>query len=203
MTVKFTLISTYSSAQPDSQCRRYDKKQKTESMIPSIDYSWFMVSVDLMDVLLSLYKIHVRSKNYKVSYHFLDVTVLNSWTFYRRDYREHSIPSSNMLILQEFKLLLDETLLEGKSTVSEKSGRLSLEIIVSQFTERKTHAAKQIPRENIRDGQYHYLVVVKRGRGEKKHNKTGCGVCPVTFCCTCNVHLCLNNKNCFLGFHMA
>ena len=50
--------------------------------------------VDLMDALVTLYRIHARLKKFyhKNFYCFLDVTVVNCWLLYRRDCQSLEIP---------------------------------------------------------------------------------------------------------------
>ena len=60
------LLSTFSSASPIGTCKRYDrsKKEIVEIPCPSIvlNYNSFIGDVDLMDALVALYRISLRSK---------------------------------------------------------------------------------------------------------------------------------------------
>ena len=62
------LLSTFASAEPLSECKRYDKKRKCTIMVPcpSIvqEYNKNMEGMDLMDALVALYRIHARSKKF-------------------------------------------------------------------------------------------------------------------------------------------
>ncbi|KAK3868826.1 hypothetical protein Pcinc_025863 [Petrolisthes cinctipes] len=203
------LLSTFASVEPKSECKRYDKKKKSTVMIPCpaivLEYNKFMGGVDLMDSLLSLYRIHTRSKKYyhKLLFHFLDVTVVNCWLLYRRDCKDLGIPSRKIMMLQEFKLSLAEALLlEGKSVLVRKRGRpSSAGSIAAEFQRKKREfpATKAIPGDEIRtDGYHHYPVVMVRGRCKNPN----CKSVPVFFCNKCKVHLCITkDKNCFLEFH--
>ncbi|KAK3862225.1 hypothetical protein Pcinc_031890 [Petrolisthes cinctipes] len=203
------LLSTFASVEPKGECKRYDKKKKSTVMIPCpaivLEYNKFMGGVDLMDSLLSLYRIHTRSKKYyhKLLFHFLDVTVVNCWLLYRRDCKDLGIPSRKIMMLQEFKLSLAEALLlEGKSVLVRKRGRpSSAGSIAAEFQRKKREfpATKAIPGDEIRtDGYHHYPVVMVRGRCKNPN----CKSVPVFFCNKCKVHLCITkDKNCFLEFH--
>ena len=111
------LLSTFASAEPLGECKRYDKKEKKCIMVPYPaivhEYNQFMGGVDLMDALVALYRIHTRSKKYyhKFLFHFLDVTVVNCWLLYRRDCKDMQVPSKHVMMLQEFKLSVAEALL--------------------------------------------------------------------------------------------
>lgn len=140
-----SLLSTFASVEPMNECKRYDKKNKCTVMIPCPaivhEYNKFMGGVDLMDSLLSLYRIHTRSKKYyhKLLFHFLDVTVVNCWLLYRRHCQDLGIPSRKIMMLQEFKLFLAEALLlEGKSVLAKKRGRpSSAGSIAAEFAKKK------------------------------------------------------------------
>ena len=104
------LLSTFASAEPLSECKRFEKKKKMYNY-GSMSFNCSRVqqkhgAVDLMDALVALYRIHARSKKfyYKIFYHFLDVTVVNCWLLYRRDCQSLKIPRKNVMMLQEFKL---------------------------------------------------------------------------------------------------
>ena len=143
-----TLMSTYASAHPIGECKRYVKKEKATSMIPcpSVvkEYNLHMGGVDLMDSLISLYRIHTRSKKYyhKLVFHFADVALVNSWLLYRRDCKDLCVPSQKVMMLQEFEFSVAEALLlEGKSPQPRKGGRPSSDTTEERFTKKK----KRIP----------------------------------------------------------
>ncbi|XP_037778669.1 piggyBac transposable element-derived protein 3-like [Penaeus monodon] len=204
-----TLLSTFASAEPVWELKRYDKKAKAVVTVPCpavvTEYNKFMGGVDLMDSLISLYRIHTRSKKYyhKIFFHFLDVTVVNCWLLYRRDSSDLDIPERKVMMLQEFKLSLAESLLlEGKNPMAKKRGRPSSNGgTAAQFAKKKksSPATKPIPAEGVRtDGYHHYPVVTTRGRCKNPDCKSA----PVLYCQKCKVHLCITkDKNCFVEFH--
>ena len=204
-----TLLSTFASAEPLNECKRYDKKEKKSVIVPCPaivqEYNQFMGGVDLMDALIALYRIHYRSKKYchKFFFHFVDVTGVNCWLLYRRDCKDMEIPAKNVMKLQEFKLSLAEALLlEGKRPCRKKRGRPSNAASVSLQHDKKlksSPATKAIPSAEVRtDGYHHFADVVTRGRCKNP----GCKAAPVFFCNKCQVHFCITkNKNCFKEFH--
>jgi len=124
------------------------KKEKATSMIPcpSVvkEYNLHMGGVDLMDSLISLYRIHTRSKKYyhKLVFHCADVALVNSWLLYRRDCKDLCVPSQKVMMLQEFEFSVAEALLlEGKSPQPRKGGRPSSDTTEERFTKKK----KRIP----------------------------------------------------------
>nr|XP_037286120.1 piggyBac transposable element-derived protein 1-like [Rhipicephalus microplus] len=63
-----TLLSTFASASPEQAVKRFDKKTRTTVSIPRPAivgiYNDCMGGVDLLDMLVALYRIHVRSKKW-------------------------------------------------------------------------------------------------------------------------------------------
>ena len=98
-----TLLTSFSSAQPLGTCKRYDKKRKevAEISCPKIikTYNDEMGGVDLLDSLIALYTIHIRSHKYyhKLVFHFLDIAIVNSWLLYRRDASGLGVPNKSQL----------------------------------------------------------------------------------------------------------
>lgn len=64
-----TLLSTFASASPEQAVKHFDKKTRTTVSIPRPAivgiYNECMGGVDLMDMLVALYRIHIRSKWYR------------------------------------------------------------------------------------------------------------------------------------------
>lgn len=138
------LMSTFASAELKDNCKRFDKKTKQTITIdcPAIvkTYNKFMGGVDLMDSLIALYRIHIRSKKYyhKLFFHFIDVTVVNSWLIYRRDCENLQIPKNKIQSLQEFKMSIAEALLlEGKSNRGKKEADLLLPLLMLSLRRKK------------------------------------------------------------------
>ena len=102
-----TLLSTYESVEPTKNVERFDKKASkcVNVSCPSIvtTYNQFMGEVDLLDGVLSFYRIHIRSKKWyhKLLYHFFDIAVVQSWLLYRRDLMFLSIPEMEWIPLKE------------------------------------------------------------------------------------------------------
>ena len=89
-------------------------------------YIQFMGGVDLLDGLLSLYRIHIRSKKWyhKLLYHFFDIAVVQSWLLYWRDLKLLSIPEIEWMPLRSFKMSVANSLLmKDKSQRERTPGR--------------------------------------------------------------------------------
>jgi hypothetical protein len=60
-----------------------------------------MGGVDLLDQLISTYRILIRSKK-RMIMHFIDFTLVNSWIEYRKDCVSNGIPKKEELDLLSF-----------------------------------------------------------------------------------------------------
>ncbi|CAH1978832.1 unnamed protein product, partial [Acanthoscelides obtectus] len=85
------LASTRLGIQPSDECKRWSKKDSKYIQVarPYIvaKYNDCMGGIDLIDRMISYYRIQARSKKWtvRVIFHFFDLALANSWIFYRRD----------------------------------------------------------------------------------------------------------------------
>ncbi|KAL3246505.1 hypothetical protein MRX96_057619 [Rhipicephalus microplus] len=91
------MATTFEGASLEQVGKRFDKKTRTTVSIPRpaiVGIYNECMGDDLMDVLVALYRIHVRSKKWyrRLSFHLLDVVVLNCWLLYRRDATAANVP---------------------------------------------------------------------------------------------------------------
>ena len=83
-----TFLTSFESAYPVETVQRWDKSSKSKTDIPCPKvvqtYNKFMGGVDLLDSLIGLYRIKLRSKKFyhRIFFHFLDVSVVTSWLLY-------------------------------------------------------------------------------------------------------------------------
>lgn len=69
---------------------RFDKKTKKTVQISCLkiikEYNRHLGGVDLLDSLISRYKIKIRSKKWymRIWYHLIDITIVNAWLLYKR-----------------------------------------------------------------------------------------------------------------------
>ncbi|XP_029347808.1 piggyBac transposable element-derived protein 2-like, partial [Acyrthosiphon pisum] len=91
-----TLLSTYAGAEPKSMLKRFDRRIKSRVDVdcPFVvkEYNHFMGGVDLLDGLIGRYKIKLRSRKWYIRlwYHFIDVSIVNSWLLYKRCQHENN-----------------------------------------------------------------------------------------------------------------
>ncbi|KAH8008640.1 hypothetical protein HPB51_000351 [Rhipicephalus microplus] len=94
---------------PEPAVKRFDKKTRTTVSVPRPAiigiYNECMGGVDLLDMLVALYRIHVRSKKVyrRLFFHLLDVVVVNCWLLYLRDATAANVPCKHQMTLLTFK----------------------------------------------------------------------------------------------------
>ena len=198
-------LSTYESVNPVVHIFRFDRKAKERVNVPCPSiistYNKFMGGVDLLDSLLSLYRIHIRSKKWyhKLFFHFLDVTVVQSWLMHCRSITGNE----RKLKLREFKIIFANSLMRAGKSTSPKRGRPSLSDVEKQLQAKKRQGpAALVPTKAIRlDGLDHWPVFMENGKKERCKNP-GCEAITRIKCSKGSVNLCLTAKsNCFHFFH--
>ena len=110
-----TILTNIEAVLPTAQVRRWDRKEKKELLIdcPSavVIYNRNMGGVDLLDGLLSYYRIPVKFKKWyhHLIWHFLDVACVQAWMFYRKD-----TDAKDRMSLKTFKMSIAESLLKQR-----------------------------------------------------------------------------------------
>lgn len=85
-----TLLSTLSGKLPETEVKRFDKKNKIRNTVPCPNivgvYNKHMGGVDLLDAHIARYRVEMRSKKwyFKMFYHFFDVAMVNAWILYKK-----------------------------------------------------------------------------------------------------------------------
>ena len=108
-------MSKHLGAQLGTQARRWSKKDKEFILIdrPQLveEYNAHMGGVDLMDMLLSTYRIRQRSLKFymHIFYYPVGVSVANAWLRYRRHMDQDKIPRKKQLTLMNFSTEIAES----------------------------------------------------------------------------------------------
>lgn len=200
------LVSSYSAVEPMGECRRYSASDKRFISIPRPEvvalYNKHMGGVDLVDMLIELYRINFRSKKWymRIVYWCLAVGVVNGWLLYRRHMLQRK-EKPKLTLLQFQSHIAAGLTMAGKDILSQRkrgrpNGQTTEELSSPKTIKRKVSV---IPIQDIRlDGINHLPnMVEKKGR---------CKVCIKSTtqieCMKCRVKLCLTaKKNCFHAFH--
>jgi hypothetical protein len=211
-----TFLSTLVGSQPAGEVTRWSKKDRCHEQIPSPKvvqvYNKHMGGVDLLDSLVGLYRIRIRSKKWyhRICFHLFDLTVVNAWLLYRRQLsvrRANSSPGRMVAMrLHDFKAAVAQALCkEGVEfeANSRKRGRPSADteaVIGSPSAAKRCRPTVQAPCSDVRlDYIGHWPKWVTRRATCKAPKCTGTSR---VICTKCKVHLCFNpNKDCFTVYH--
>ncbi|CAF4312456.1 unnamed protein product, partial [Rotaria magnacalcarata] len=93
-------------------------------------YNQHMGGVDLIDMLISLYRIDGHSRKYytKIIFHLIDLSIANGWLLYRRHCSQLNTHKRDTMSLLSFRISVAETMLKSAPpTPSTKRGRPSLD----------------------------------------------------------------------------
>ena len=159
-----------------------------------------MGGIDLCDSLSSLYKYPIKSHRWYlyIFYHLCQVTLVNSWLIYRRDYDHlHGQTNNKTLSLKEFSASVAAGLIKVNS--SSCVGRPSM--LETLTKRRRTDIPRPAPDSDSRYDLYDHFPV-------QTEKRLRCALCPrgnsfsFISCSKCEKHLCLNkDRNCFYTYH--
>ncbi|KAL3217213.1 hypothetical protein MRX96_006114 [Rhipicephalus microplus] len=117
-------------------------------------YNECMGGVDLMDMLVALYRIHVRSKKWyrRLFFYLLDVAVVNCWLLYHRDATVASMPCKHQMTLLTFKADIACTLRQqGKVSTPSRKRPLGPSKVENESQAKKWHGpSAPVPCKKIR-----------------------------------------------------
>ena len=205
-----TLLSTFTASEPVSEVYRWNRQNSCYQNVPCPHvvsvYNKHMGGVDLIDSLIGLYCIKIRSKKWyhRLFFHLLDMTIVNAWLLYRRAIVETAQVSSSekVLSLHEFKASVAASLCRSGLTTAAitKRGRPAANEPLAPLSNKRTtiHA----PDNDTRFGGLHPYPTVTTQKLRCRQKK--CTGQSRVACSKCAVHLCLHgNKNCFIAFHTS
>ena len=155
-------------------------------------------------MLISLYRISIRSKKYyaKIIFHLIDLSIVNSWLLYRRQCSRLRTPKNEIRSLVEFRVDIGESLLKTSVVVQHRQrGRPSVRAEPQEENSSTKRRALFIPLPPVvvqQDHANHWPMVTSKGRCRF----SGCTGRSIIMCTKCRVRLCLNTRNnCFKAFH--
>ncbi|CAF1264246.1 unnamed protein product [Didymodactylos carnosus] len=188
--------------------QRWSAKEKAHIQVkrPNVikAYNQFKGGVDLLDMLVSLYRISIRSKKYYVNviFHLIVLSIVNGGLLYRRQCSQLRLPKNEIRSLLEFRIDVAEALLKTSiPTQPKQRGRPSLRIRSQEenSTEKPRRSSIRLPPIVVQhDGVNHWPATTGKGRCRFP----GCSGKSTILCSKCKVRLCLNTRNnCFIAFH--
>ena len=202
------LASTFVDNSLGEQVRRWPSKESSCVQIdcPKMvhEYNKFMGGVDLNDMLLSMYRIKVRSKKWYMPIFFLfNTSCFDKWmAFYPRHLKQLYPLSTPYMSLLEFQSQVATGLTSaGKlpTQLISKEGRPSASPVDSKKA--KANAAVAIRQNDVRYGGCGHFSLFDSRQYRCRHCTKGY---THMHCLKCKVFFCINrDRNYFLIFHSA
>lgn len=198
-----TLGSSCHSTQPQDTCRRWDRKQKKYISVTRPDivnqYNANMGGVDLMDRMISYYRISARTKKWTIRcfMHFFDLAVANSWILYCQDKARLRYSKKDIMKFVDFRLDLAEKFLtdgDREQGDANNSGDETVQIAKRRFT--------PVPSAHHRVSAAKHMPEVAQVKSAMRCRNLACKHKTMIRCKTCDMFLCLTgSRNCFAQFH--
>jgi hypothetical protein len=201
-------LSTLHDCELVDSVRRWSTKEKKHIQIqrPNVikAYNQYMGGVDLIDMLIALYRIKVRSRKYymKIIFHLIDLSIVTAWLLYRRHCTQLQVGKKDIFTLLEFRIEIATVLLRRiEPQCTKQRGRPSLQELSVSIESSRTRRALTVrhPRSDDRkDGSNHWPSSTTKGRCRYR----GCTGYSTVLSSKCKVRLCLNNhNNCYRQYH--
>lgn len=197
------LASNYIGIGKTDTAKRHDKTKNCKISIdrPQIvqNYNMNMGGVDLMNQMVSYYRIYIRSKKWtlRVISHFIDFAIANSWIEYKLDCERSHVPERERMDLLAFRMKLADQLVRLPTT-AKRSARLAPD---EQPDSKKKAQHKEYRTDNcIRYDEQGHIPEFSETRLRCKLET--CNLKAQVICPKCQVHLCFTrNNNCYKAYH--
>ena len=166
-------------------------------------YNNGMGGVDLLDQLISYYRIFIKSKKWtlRVIFHFVDVAVCASWIEYRKECIANKVVPKPLL---EFKQLLGRSLTCINRTDSRKRGRAFYNSLdMPEIPSNSKYIRGEVrPLREVHYGGIKHLPHHDDTCAPSRCKQPKCSGRSRIMCKKCKVHLCLTkDRNCYYDFH--
>ena len=203
------LASNFVGKGEEDKVKRWDKGQSTyiEIARPEIvkNYNHSMGGVDLLDQLISLYRIFIRSKKWtlRMIAHCIDFALVNSWLEYRKDCEILGVSKKKVLDLLHFRMRVADGLINvGKIVNIPRRGRPSSSPKLQAPPKRSRLGTEKRPAEDVQYDNTDHMPQFDIKKEATRCKLQECKSRSHIYCDKCNVHLCLTSKkNCFATFH--
>lgn len=202
------LISNKEGAFPLDTCRRWCRTEKKyiEVSRPNVvkAYNTEMGGIDLLDRMISYYRIDSRTKKWtvRVIMHFFDFALAAGWIEYRRDQHALGTRKKDIYDLFEFRKQYAHFLVYGKHEMSDESSDSDYEPRFSSLAPHK-RARVAHPPDALQNKNVLHMPEFSQPATKNRCRMPGCSNNKARIrCSTCKVFLCLQEKrNCFQLYH--
>uniref|UniRef100_A0A3B4TJH0 PiggyBac transposable element-derived protein 3-like n=1 Tax=Seriola dumerili TaxID=41447 RepID=A0A3B4TJH0_SERDU len=199
------MMSVVHGTQPEDTCQRWDKKLKQYVTVsrPSIvrEYNTKMGGVDLMDRMISYYRMSTRTKKWtmRMVMHFTDLALANSWLLYRKDHAICAGPKTRPIQFLQFRMEVAKILLAQHHGADADLSEQSEEEDSNQGGKRHV---TELPHVSVRRRANAHLPEMIGLKNVMRCRQPGCTGRTRVRCVTCKVFLCLQTEhNCYSDFH--
>ena len=200
------VCSTYSCPTTISTVRRWNRAQKkyVEIRCPTTikEYNKAMGRVDLVDMLISLYRTRIKTRRWylMVLFHCLDIAKVNAWLLYRRYAEQMNVPRKQQLMLLKFITNIADSLVKG-GKVPTSAGRPRKRRATDTPSPIARKQPAVVPCEDVRYDNVAHWPEFRTNKNKRRLCKTNYSR---VYCKKCNLCLCLDNsRNCFYDFHTS
>lgn len=197
------LASNYIGIGQTDKAERYDKSKNCKISIdrPQIvqNYNINMGGVDLLNQMVSYYRIFVRSKKWtlRVISHFVDFAIVNSWIEYKLDCERAHVPKKERMDLLAFRMKLADQFV-SLPRAAKRSTRLAADY--QPESNKKVQNREYKPDACSRYDDIGHIPEYSHIRLRCKLET--CNLKSKVICTKCKVSLCLNrNNNCYKAYH--
>ncbi|XP_057697421.1 piggyBac transposable element-derived protein 3-like isoform X1 [Corythoichthys intestinalis] len=200
------MMSTVHAREPEDTCQRWDKKLKRHVTIsrPFVicEYNSKMGGVDLVDRMMSYYRMSVRTKKWtlRMLMHFTDLALANSRLLYRKDLTLNDTPKKNIMQFLQFRMEVAMTFLAQRD--NDNSDFPEQEDDTEVSVQGKLRPVQEVPHISFRSKANAHLPEVVHSKNASRSRAKGCSGKTRVQCVTCKVFLCLQaDRNCYAAFH--
>ncbi|XP_064214102.1 uncharacterized protein LOC135266773 [Tribolium castaneum] len=198
------LASTGQGSQPYDECKKWSKKEAKYIQVPRPNivskYNECMGGIDLIDRMISYYRIQARCKKWtvRVILHFFDLAMANSWILYRRDKKRLNTTNRNIQQYLDFKIEFATYLLSDQND-------FFLDLPRSLSTRANSKGRVDSPKvcdsPTLTRNRHHFPAIASIKNSVRCKNQD-CKKKTKFFCEACNFFLCITSeRNCFKDFH--
>lgn len=205
--------SSVDSKQPVNKCRRWCKKLKRyieiERPFAIQQYNTMMGGVDMLDRVISFYRIKARSKKWTIRliFHFFDFAAAAAWLIYRKEAQLLERPKKDTLDYLDFKIEIANALIyfTPASQQIHMYEECNSDSDISDVEEVVIPKRKYVPQPpvQLRTAMAGHLPIIDEENTNHRCRMPGCKAKKArVYCSTCKMHLCLvTGRNCYKRYH--